>query len=100
MSVYRLVLILLTGEKQFLFCFCWIILTTVFPSRVNDREDASYLIVLFYLMKYWSHIAVVKLTKRGIYDFFLFFLFGCHLMCKYEKDCICISMAVLTSCVV
>lgn len=71
MTVFRLVLILLTGEEQFFFCFCfcWIILTTVFPSLVNDREDASYLIVLFYLMKYWSRIAVVKLTKRGIYDF-------------------------------
>lgn len=34
------------------------------PSLVNDREDASYLIVLFYLMKYWSRIAVVKLTKK------------------------------------
>lgn len=79
MTVFRLVLILLTGEEHFsflfvffvLFCFCWIILTTVFPSLVNDREDASYLIVLFYLMKYWSRIAVVKLTKRGIYDFCL-----------------------------
>lgn len=76
MTVFRLLLILLTGEEHFsflfcfcLFCFCWIILTTVFPSLVNDREDASYLIVLFYLMKYWSRIAVVKLTKRGIYDF-------------------------------
>ena len=79
MTVFRLVLILLTGEELFflfcfvffLFCFvfCWIILTTVFPSLVNDREDASYLIVLFYLMKNWSRIAVVKLTKRGIYDF-------------------------------
>lgn len=55
----------------FLFCFCWVILTTVFPSLVNDREDTSYLIVLFYLMKYRSRIAVVKLTKRGIYDFCL-----------------------------
>lgn len=85
MTVFRLVLILLTGKEQcfwvFLFCFCWIILTTVFPSLVNDREDASYLIVLFYLMKYWSRIAVVKLTKRDIYDF----RFRCHLMCKYEK---------------
>lgn len=74
MTVFRLVLILLTGEEHFfffLFCFCWIILTTVFPSLVNDREDASYLIVLFYLMKYWSRIAVVKLTKKGIYDFCL-----------------------------
>lgn len=44
-------------------------------------KDASYLIVLFYLMKYWSRIAVVKLTKRDIYDFH----FRCHLMCKYEK---------------
>lgn len=78
-----LVLILLTGEKLFfLFVFfAGFILTTVFPSLVNDREDASYLIVLFYLLKYWSRIAVVKLTKRGIYDF----PFGCHLMCKYEK---------------
>lgn len=79
MTVFRLVLILLTGEELFVFvlfvlffCFCWIILTTVFLSLVNDdREDASYLIVLFYLMKYWSRIAVVKLTKRGIYDFCL-----------------------------
>lgn len=71
-----LVLILLTGEEH----FCWIILTTVFPSLVNDRVDASYLIVLFYVMKYCSHITVVKLAKRDIYDFF-----GCHLMCKYEK---------------
>lgn len=73
MTVFRLVLILLTGEEHvfFLFYFCWIILTTVFPNLVNDREDASYLIVLFYLMKYWSRIAVVKLTKRGIYDFCL-----------------------------
>lgn len=70
MIVFRLVLILLTGEEHF-FCFRWIILTTVFPSLVNDREDASYLIVLFYLLKYWSRIAVVKLTKRGIYDFCL-----------------------------
>lgn len=70
MIVFRLVLILLTGEEHF-FLFRWIILTTVFPSLVNDREDASYLIVLFYLLKYWSRIAVVKLTKRGIYDFCL-----------------------------
>lgn len=71
MIVFRLVLILLTGEEHFLFRFCWIILTTVFPSLVYGREDASYLIVLFYLMKYRSRIAVVKLTKRGIYDFCL-----------------------------
>lgn len=31
-------------------------------------------------MEYWWRLAVVKLTKRGIYDFF-----GCYLMCKYEK---------------
>lgn len=82
MTVFRPVLILLIGEEDFFFLFycCWIILTTVFSCLVNDREDASYLIVLFYLMKYWSRIAVVKLTKRGIYD-----LFGCHLMCTYEK---------------
>lgn len=43
----------------------------MFPSLVNVREDASYLIVLFYLMKYWLRIAVVKLTIRGIYDFCL-----------------------------
>lgn len=71
MTVFRLVLILLTGEELFLLLFCWIILTTVFPCFVNDREDASYLIVLFYLLKYWLHKAVVKLTKRGIYDFCL-----------------------------
>lgn len=64
MAVFRPVLILLTGEEHFSVCFCWIILTTVLPSLVNDREDASYLIVLFYLMKYWSRIAVVKLTKK------------------------------------
>lgn len=51
--------------------FCWIILTTVFPGLVNDGVDASYLIVLFYAMRYWSHITVVKLTKRDIYDFFV-----------------------------
>lgn len=66
-------------RRTFLFCFCWIILTTVFPGLVNDdddvdddnRKDGSYLIVLFYLMEYRSRIAVVKLTKRGIYDFFV-----------------------------
>lgn len=39
----------------------------MFLSLVNDREDASYLIVLFYLMKYWSRIAVVKLTKKKVF---------------------------------
>lgn len=72
MDVFELVLILLTGDEHFLVVlFCWIILTTVFPCFVNDREDANYLIVLFYLMTYWLHIAVVKLTKGGIYDFSL-----------------------------
>lgn len=59
MTVYSIVLILLTGKEHyvffsvllFYFVFFWIILTTVFPGLVNDREDASYLIVLFYLIK-------------------------------------------------
>lgn len=66
MTVFRLALILLTGEEHFYFGFVFagFILTTVFPSLVNDREDASYLIILFILLKYWLRIAVVKLTKR------------------------------------
>ncbi len=66
MNVFRPVLILLTGEELFSFVlfFCWIILTTVFSRLVNDREDASYLIVFFYLMKYWSRIACCKVNKK------------------------------------
>lgn len=60
MTIYSIVIILLTGKEHYVFFFCsvvlfyfifFIILTTVFPSLVNDREDASYLIVLFYLIK-------------------------------------------------
>lgn len=72
MSVFRLALILLTGEDfLFWFCFCWIILTTVFPSLVNDREDASYLIVLFYFLEILVAYSCCKVNKKGIYDFCL-----------------------------
>lgn len=69
MTVFRLVLILLTGEEHFFIIildlfFCWIILTTVFPSLVNDREDASYLIVLFYSQEILVAYSCCKVNKK------------------------------------
>lgn len=97
MIVFRPVLILLTGEEHFIFIllfFCFVLFFfppldsfnhCVFQGFVNDyREDASYLIVLFYLLKYWFAYSCCKVNthKKKRY---LWFLFGCHLMCKYEK---------------
>ena len=66
--LFCLVLILLIGEGHFVLLDY---LTTVFSNLVNYRVAASYLIMLFYVMKYWSHITVVKVTNRDIYDFFV-----------------------------
>ena len=52
---------------MFFYCFCWLVLTTVFPSLVNDGEDGSYLIVFFYVMSSWSRITIVKLTKKEVF---------------------------------
>lgn len=69
LDIFRLVLILLTGEKPHVF-FLNRCNHCVFMLFVNDREYASYLIVLFHLVKSWSQIAVVKLKKRDIYKVF------------------------------
>lgn len=47
-------------------------------------------------------VAVVKLTKKDIYDFFGGGVLGCYLMCKYEEKRVNMyfPMAVLTACVV
>lgn len=43
----------------------------MFPSLVNDREDASYLIVLFYSHEILVAYSCCKVNKKGIYDFCL-----------------------------